>query len=80
MVDAHEASADAVASARIAQAILASDERLSSLDSAGLLSLQRRWAREQAASLQTYLRQRNPDAYVCPEWPVQSRNLTRAEL
>lgn len=80
LLGAHEASADATASARIAQTILAGSERLSTLDSTGLLSSQRRWAREQAVSLQAYLRQRNPDAYVCPEWPVQSRNLTRAEL
>lgn len=75
---AHEACADAIASARLAQAITGRDDRLAVMGGKDLMRLQRRVHRAQAASLEAHLRRRNPDAYVSPEWPIQVRGLARA--
>ncbi|OKJ06803.1 exonuclease domain-containing protein [Kitasatospora sp. CB01950] len=70
--DAHEAGADALAAARIAykQAARypAARQPLEQLHAAQVI-----WAREQAVSLQAYLRKSDPAAVVEPEWPLVPR-------
>ncbi|MET4703045.1 exonuclease domain-containing protein [Frigoribacterium sp. UYMn621] len=72
--EAHEARADAVASGRIIQKILASPS-LAGRNLRSLHSQQISWKASQAASLQAYFRGKGgkPDAVVDPGWPLQSR-------
>ncbi len=69
LVDAHNAEGDAVATGRLAQAILALLPQGASLDAVHDRQILR--AKEQAESLQTYLRRTNPSAYVEPAWPLK---------
>lgn len=75
--EAHAASFDAVAAGRIVQTILAST-KLGRHTPEQLHRMQIGWRREQAESLQAYLRSpknkdgANPHAYVNPGWPIQT--------
>jgi DNA polymerase-3 subunit epsilon len=69
--DAHNASADAVASGLIAQKLLAHPD-IADYPLPQLHLSQVRWRREQAESLQAYLRRNNPEAVVEAGWPLQS--------
>lgn len=69
--DAHNASADALGAARAAFALA---ERYPDVVQVPVLDLhqqQRNWRRDQAASLQTYFRKKDPNATVNGDWPVQ---------
>ncbi|WP_285726106.1 3'-5' exonuclease [Psychromicrobium xiongbiense] len=67
---AHTASADALAALRLAEAQAATFAELR-IPATGLHQLQKIWAREQAASFQSYLhRQGRLDAVIDGTWPV----------
>lgn len=69
--DAHNASADAVAAARVVRRMGEQHEPIGMMPLADLHDLQVRAAAEQSASLQQYLRRTaNPAAVVEPDWPV----------
>jgi DNA polymerase-3 subunit epsilon len=69
--DAHNASADAVAAARVVRRMGEQHEPIGMMPLADLHDLQVRAAAEQSASLQQYLRRTaNPTAVVEPDWPV----------
>ena len=74
--EAHGARADAIASGRILQALIPLPE-VGGQSLIRLQELQREWKREQAASLQKYLRTKAdppiPDAIVDPNWPFIPR-------
>ncbi|MBB6120442.1 exonuclease domain-containing protein [Nocardiopsis algeriensis] len=67
---AHGASADALAAARLAWKLAAAHEELTALDLDDLHAAQVRWKAEQAASFQAYLRRKDPEAVVDGSWPV----------
>lgn len=68
--DAHTADADAIAACRVAWRQGQRYERLAAMSLDELYTAQIGWAADQAASLQAFLRQKNPDA-VCPmDWPL----------
>ncbi|MFC5719864.1 exonuclease domain-containing protein [Streptomyces gamaensis] len=66
---AHSAAADALAAARLAWRLGHVYPRLGAMDLHPLHQLQVTRAAEQAASLQAYLRRKDPTAYVEPAWP-----------
>ncbi|MFB7671644.1 exonuclease domain-containing protein [Kitasatospora purpeofusca] len=70
--DAHDAGADALAAARIAYMLAVRYPRLQG-SAAGLHNLQEKWAREQAESLQEYLRKSDASAVVESAWPLVPR-------
>jgi len=72
--DAHDAGADAIAAARVAQAILAKFSDDLSIPFAELHDRQRRWYADQAASFQDYMRTTKGDSSFVAngEWPVRS--------
>lgn len=67
---AHTADADAIAACRVAWRQGQRYERLAAMSLDELHKAQTEWAAEQAASLQEYLRQKDPNAYCAPEWPL----------
>ncbi|NUQ95341.1 MAG: DNA polymerase III subunit epsilon [Streptomyces sp.] len=66
----HEAKADAIAALGIADAIYERHPRLGAYDAQRLFLAQQAWREEQQKSLQEYLRQKDPEAYCAPEWPL----------
>lgn len=67
--DWHNATADAVAAGRLTQAMVKKHRGLQ-LPLPQLYRAQEIWARQQADSLERYLRKKNPKAAVDREWPV----------
>lgn len=78
LTEAHDATADAVAALDVTEQIIARNPGLGTQSPARLYRAQRVWARQQAASLQAYLRserageKRNPDALVDGSWPLKA--------
>jgi len=72
--DAHDAGSDAIAAARVAQALLAKYGDQLSLPFEELHSQQQRWYADQAASFQDYMRtaKGNHSFVANPDWPVRS--------
>lgn len=72
-IEAHNAAADCLMTARIAAKLLALPA-LQNTSPASLQLLQKEWKAEQAASLQDYFRTKanppQPDAVIDPSWPV----------
>jgi len=71
--DAHDAGADALAAARIAYVLASRYPLLHESPVEYVHQWQGVWAREQAVSLQRYLRKQDPAAVVSPEWPMIAR-------
>ncbi|MEE1620355.1 3'-5' exonuclease [Zafaria sp. Z1313] len=72
LVDAHTSVADAAATVGVADAQVAKYKQLR-MDPLQLHGSQVRWAAEQAASFQAYLRRKDPSAVVDGQWPVRRR-------
>ncbi|MET9802415.1 3'-5' exonuclease [Streptomyces sp. NPDC006368] len=73
--EAHDATADAVAAARVVRRMAERHRPVATMSPADLHDLQVRAAAEQAVSLQVYLRRTaNPTAVVEPAWPVIPRS------
>lgn len=68
---AHDATADALASARIAWRICQRYPEIAGMSLEQLHAAQVGWAAEQAAGLQRYFRKTKPDAVVDGSWPVR---------
>ena len=68
--DAHDASADAIMSAKIAYKLLERPEVQNAFDTLGSMSVQREWKRQQAESLEEYLRRSDPSVVVERGWPI----------
>lgn len=68
---AHDATADALAAARVAFALAERYPELQ-VDVARLHTLQVTWRREQCESLEEYLRRTDPTATVNGDWPIQA--------
>ena len=66
---AHDARADAVATGKVAWAVLGLMDQDMTTD--GLLGLQATAAREQGDGLREYLRRSNPTAVVATAWPME---------
>jgi DNA polymerase-3 subunit epsilon len=72
LVDAHDASADAVAAGRVAQAMVRLHPEQLAVESALLHSQQIAWSAEQSADFQDYMRRtHNPDYTTSGVWPVR---------
>lgn len=71
--DAHDARADAVAAARVVRRLGEQHAPVGSLPLTDLHELQVAAAAEQSASLQQYLRRKDPQAVVEQAWPVIPR-------
>jgi DNA polymerase-3 subunit epsilon len=72
LVDAHDASADAVAAGRVAQAMARLHPEQLAIESALLHSQQIAWSAEQSADFQDYMRRtHNPDFTTSGVWPVR---------
>lgn len=73
--DAHDAGSDAIAAARVAQALLAKFTEELGIPLSELHDRQRQWYSDQAASFQNYMRSSKGDlSFVANgEWPVRSR-------
>ena len=71
LADAHDALADARAAGLIALAQARSTSSLAQLTADDLHASQIEWKREQAASLQEFLRRRRPSATVNGDWPLE---------
>ena len=69
--DAHDATADAMAAVRVLWRMAAAYPEMREQTLHELHAMQIRWRAEQAASLQTYLRKKDPTATVNPAWPIQ---------
>lgn len=69
--EAHNAAADALASARIAWKIAEAHPDLQ-IDPKALHDMQVGWRHEQCLSLQAYFRKTDPTATVNPDWPIQT--------
>lgn len=69
--DAHDALADARAAGLIALALARSSPALAGTPAAALHDQQTVWKREQAASLQEFLRRTRPTAVVSGDWPLE---------
>lgn len=67
--DAHTAEADALAAGLTAQAILSRHPQLLADGIDELHNNQIKWAADQARSLQTHFRKKDPTAVVEPRWP-----------
>lgn len=72
--DAHDAGSDAIAAARVAQALLVKFTEELSIPFSELHNRQRQWYADQAASFQDYMRSSKGDhSFVANgEWPVRS--------
>ena len=68
--NAHTSAADVMATLAVGAA-MASAFPLLAQDAASLHQLQTGWAAEQAASFQSYLRRRDPEAVIDGAWPVK---------
>jgi len=71
--DAHTATADAIAAARVVHKLATLSPNAQSHKPSTLHDMQIDWAAEQAASLQDYLRRRDPNAIVDGRWPLIPR-------
>jgi 5'-3' exonuclease/DNA polymerase III epsilon subunit-like protein len=71
LADAHDALADARAAGLIALAQSRTSSALAELRADDLHASQIDWKREQAASLQEFLRRRRPSATVNGDWPLE---------
>jgi DNA polymerase III epsilon subunit-like protein len=71
LADAHDALADARAAGLIALAQSRTSSALAELSADDLHASQIDWKREQAASLQEFLRRRRPSATVNGDWPLE---------
>lgn len=71
--DAHNATADALAAARIVYKIAARYPAVQDIELPELHAMQVHWAREQAIDLQAYLRRKDPQVMVEPAWPLIPR-------
>lgn len=69
--DAHGAAADAMAAARVVYKIAARFPEVGDVDLGTLQARQQVWAAEQAASLEAYLRRKDPTVVVERGWPVR---------
>ncbi|SMY10845.1 5'-3' exonuclease [Brevibacterium jeotgali] len=69
--DAHDALEDARAAGLIALALARSSPALAETPAVALHDQQTVWKREQAASLQEFLRRRRPTAVVSGDWPLE---------
>lgn len=67
---AHSADADAVAACRVVWRQGSWNLQLAAMTLDEVHAAQVEWAAEQAASLQEYLRQKDPTAYCAPQWPL----------
>lgn len=67
--DAHGSAADSLAAARVAYVIAQRYPHIGRTPADELHDLQREWKALQAEGLQKYLRRKDPDAIVRPEWP-----------
>ena len=72
--EAHDAGSDAIAAARVAQALLAKYGEQLSIPFDDLHSRQQRWYADQASSFQDYMRSSkgDPNFVANSEWPVRS--------
>ncbi|HKG02625.1 MAG TPA: exonuclease domain-containing protein [Conexibacter sp.] len=68
--EAHASHADALAAARVAWRLGQAFEELSTLDLPTLHGQQIRWAAEQAASFEDYLRRNGRDERIESAWPI----------
>ncbi len=68
--NAHEATADAVAAARVAWKLTRNFPELLDMDTAELMHAQATWHYQAQSSLEEYLRQRDPNIVVNKDWPV----------
>ena len=75
---AHDSREDALAAARVAWAICERHPEVAGMSLVELHAEQAQWRSEQAASLQEYLRRKEPDAEVRGEWPVIPVDLLEA--
>lgn len=73
LLDAHDASADAIAAGRVAQAIArAHADKIGALSPTELHAKQVDWCAEQAASFQEYMRRsKNPNFVASGGWPTK---------
>jgi DNA polymerase-3 subunit epsilon len=72
LLDAHDASADAVAAGRVAQAMVRAHRAELAVDPTLLHSRQVGWCADQAASFQSYMRRtRDPAFTTSGSWPVR---------
>ncbi|HEX3679440.1 MAG TPA: 3'-5' exonuclease [Galbitalea sp.] len=72
LVDAHDASADAVAAGRVAQAMVRLHPEQLAIEGVLLHSQQIAWSAEQSADFQDYMRRtHNPDYTTSGVWPVR---------
>jgi DNA polymerase-3 subunit epsilon len=72
LTDAHDASADAVAAGRIAQAMARQYPQQLAVESSTLHTQQIAWCAEQTADFQAYMRRaHNPDFSASGLWPVR---------
>lgn len=72
LTDAHDASADAVAAGRVAQALARVHTEALAFEAAELHRMQVEWCREQAADFQEYMRRvRDPEFTTSGAWPVR---------
>ncbi len=69
--DAHDALEDARAAGLIALALARSSPALADMPARDLHDQQAVWKREQAASLQEFLRRKRPTAVVSGDWPLE---------
>ncbi|WP_150241961.1 exonuclease domain-containing protein [Nocardiopsis quinghaiensis] len=70
---AHGAAADALAAARLAWKLAATYPELAEMGVDDLHTAQVTWKSEQAASFQSYLRRKDPEAVVDGSWPLAAR-------
>lgn len=72
LVDAHDASADAIAAGRLAQALARQYGEELGIEAAELHRLQVAWAEAQAADFEAYMRRvRDPEFRATGVWPVR---------
>jgi DNA polymerase-3 subunit epsilon len=72
LTDAHDASADAVAAGRVAQAMARKHPDQLSIESAMLHTQQVAWCAEQSADFQDYMRRtHNPEFTSSGSWPIR---------
>jgi DNA polymerase-3 subunit epsilon len=71
--DAHSAAADALAATLVVHKLAQLSPNAQSHKPSTLHEMQLEWAAEQAASLQQYLRRRDPNAIVDGRWPLIPR-------
>lgn len=71
LLDAHDASADALAALDISRALAEKSTEIAALSNAEIMAAQAEWKRSQAAGLQAWLRKKgNAEAVVDGSWPM----------